>query len=59
MEAQISPSTVKREEFGFMKGTVSYIGEYPVTPQAVQSVVANQALAQELIGNSSKLEMPA
>jgi HlyD family secretion protein len=59
MEAQISPSTVKREEFGFMKGAVSYIGEYPVTPQAVQSVVANQALAQELIGNSSKLEMRA
>src|SRR5262249_4912103 len=42
MEAQISPSTVKREEFGFMKGSVSYIGEYPVTPQAVQAVVANQ-----------------
>jgi len=59
MEAEISPTTVKREEFGFMKGAVSYIGEYPVTPQAVQSVVANQALAQELLGNSAKLEMRA
>jgi HlyD family secretion protein len=59
MEAQISPTTVKREEFGFMKGTISYIGEYPVTPQAVTSVIANQALAQELLGNSAKLEMRA
>jgi HlyD family secretion protein len=59
MEAEISPSTVKREEYGFMKGAVSYIGEYPVTPQAVQSVVANQALAQELLGNAAKLELRA
>jgi HlyD family secretion protein len=59
MEAQVSPSSVKREEFGFMKGAVSYIGEYPVTPQGVQAVVANQALAQELLGNSAKLEMRA
>jgi HlyD family secretion protein len=59
MEAQISPTTVKREEFGFMKGTISYIGEYPVTPQGVAAVIANQSLAQELLGNSSKLEMRA
>jgi HlyD family secretion protein len=59
MEAQVSPSTVKREDYGYMKATIDYVGEYPVTPQAVQSSVANQALAQELIGASAKIEIRA
>lgn len=59
MEAQVSPSTVKREDYGYMKATIAYVGEYPVTPQAVQSSVANQALAQELIGASAKIEVRA
>lgn len=59
MEAQISPSTVKREEHGFMRGTIKSVGEYPVTPQAVQTRVANQSLAQELLGDSAKIEVAA
>jgi HlyD family secretion protein len=59
MEAQVSPSTVKREDYGYMKATIDYVGEYPVTPQAVQSSVANQALANELIGASAKIEVRA
>ncbi len=57
MEAQISPSTVKREEYGFMKGTVRSVGEYPVTPEAVMASVANVALANELLGDSAKIEV--
>lgn len=59
MEAQVAPSTVKREEYGFMRAKITYVGEYPVTPQAVQGVVANQALAQELIGATTKIEVRA
>jgi HlyD family secretion protein len=59
MEAQVAPSTVKREEYGFIRAKVTYVGEYPVTPQAVQTVVANQALAQELIGATTKIEVRA
>jgi HlyD family secretion protein len=59
MEAQISPATVKREEFGFMKGVVKSVGEYPVTPDAAQSIIANATLVQELIGNTAKIEMRA
>jgi len=57
MEAQISPTTIKREEFGFIKGDVVTVGDYAVTPEMVQSVVANSALAKELIGSQSKLEV--
>ena len=59
MEAQISPSTVKREEYGFMKGTVQSVGDYPVTPDAAMSIIANQTLVQELIGSTAKIEMRA
>jgi HlyD family secretion protein len=59
MEAQIVPSTVKREEYGFMRAKVSYVGEYPVTPEGVMSAVANAALAQELLGKVSKIELRA
>ncbi|HEV3140914.1 MAG TPA: NHLP bacteriocin system secretion protein [Vicinamibacterales bacterium] len=59
MEAQISPSTVKREEFGFMKGTVKSVGDYPVTPEAAMGIIANPTLVQELIGSTAKLEMHA
>jgi HlyD family secretion protein len=59
MEAQISPSTVKREEHGFMRGTIKSVGDYPVTPQAVQAKVANQSLVQELVGDSAKIEIGA
>ena len=57
MEAQISPTTIRREEFGFIKGEVQSVGDYAVTPEGVQSVVANSALAKELIGSQSKLEV--
>ncbi len=36
MDAQVSPSTVKREDYGFMTARVTSVGEYPVTPEAVQ-----------------------
>lgn len=59
MDAQVSPSTVKREEYGFMTAKVVSVGQYPVTPEAVQSAVANNALAEELIGNAAKIELRA
>ncbi|MEX2271272.1 MAG: NHLP bacteriocin system secretion protein [Vicinamibacterales bacterium] len=57
MEAQISPSTVRREEYGFLKGKVTTVGDYPVTPEGVMAVVANQTLAKELIGSATKIEV--
>jgi HlyD family secretion protein len=57
MEAQISPTTVRREEYGFLRGTVTNVGDYPVTPEGVMAVVANQALAKELIGSATKIEV--
>jgi HlyD family secretion protein len=57
MDAQVSPSTVKREEYGFMTARVMSVGEYPVTPEAVRAAVANNALADEFIGTTAKIEI--
>ncbi len=59
MEAEIAPSNVKKEEFGFMKGEVQTVGDYPVTPEGALSVIANAALVRELLGKSSKIEVRA
>jgi HlyD family secretion protein len=57
MEAQVSPTTVRREEFGFMKGTIRAVGDYPVTPEGVQAVVRNESIVKELMGSGSKIEI--
>ncbi|MES2708562.1 MAG: NHLP bacteriocin system secretion protein [Verrucomicrobiota bacterium] len=57
MEVRISPSTVKAEEFGFMKGVVRSVSTYPVTPQGIQRTLRNEALAKELTGGSAPLEV--
>jgi HlyD family secretion protein len=59
MEAEIAPTTVKKEEYGFMKAVVGYVGDYPVTPEGAASVVANAALVRELLGQESKIELRA
>ncbi|TYO68382.1 NHLP bacteriocin system secretion protein [Bradyrhizobium hipponense] len=44
MEVRIEPSTVKREEFGTMVGTVESISEFPITPQGMAAVLHNDGL---------------
>lgn len=59
MEAEIAPSTVKKEEYGFMKAVVGYVGDFPVTFEGVASRVANRDLAEELLSSGSKIEVRA
>ena len=44
MEVRIEPSTVKREEFGTMVGTVVTVSEFPITPQGMAAVLHNDSL---------------
>src|SRR5262245_60353415 len=57
MEVHVSPSTVRREEYGFMRGEIQVVGEYPVTEEAVKSVTANDQLAKELLQSGTKIEV--
>jgi HlyD family secretion protein len=44
MEVRLEPSTVKREEFGTLVGTVMSISEFPITPQGLLAELRNDSL---------------
>jgi HlyD family secretion protein len=48
MEVQISPGTVRREEYGYMIGKVAFVAAYPATPAAMMSILGNEALTQSI-----------
>lgn len=50
MEAQIIPASVKAEEFGFMKGDVRTVAEYPSSDADLMRVFQNNALASAVAG---------
>ncbi len=50
MEAQIIPSIINKEEYGFMVGRVISVDEYPATEQSMLQTIGNQELVNELDG---------
>jgi len=57
MEVLISPSTVKAEEYGFIKGEVRDVSDYPVSPQGLMRVLRNEKLIETLTGDSAPIEV--
>ncbi len=49
MRAQISPSTIKREEYGFLNGTVSWVSDYPQDEQTILNLVEDQELVDLIV----------
>jgi HlyD family secretion protein len=48
MDARVSPSTVKREEYGYMRGKVAAVANYPSTAAAIMRHFQNEQLVQTL-----------
>ena len=57
MSVKIYPTTVTKEEYGYMKGTVTKVPEYPVSTESVMNTLGNDSLAQTLTGEGSPLEV--
>jgi HlyD family secretion protein len=57
MAAQVSPSTVKREEYGFMAGRVIGVAPIPSTEEGIQRMLKNRQLVQELTGGGAPFEV--
>jgi HlyD family secretion protein len=53
MELQVSPSTSKREEYGFLIGAVEYVSEFPSTREGMKRVLANDSLVAALSGQGA------
>ena len=57
MEALIVPSTVQPQEFGFMKGKVTYVSDFPVTQKGMVMTVKNDQLVQGLLSMGALFEI--
>lgn len=57
MEALVAPSTVQPQDYGFMKATVTYVSDFPITQQGMQTTVKNGQLVQSLLGMGAPFEV--
>ena len=59
MRIQVSPFTVRQEEFGMMLGTVTFVSNFPATPRGMLRVLKNAQLVSELSGGGAPYEVHA
>ncbi|MES2295978.1 MAG: NHLP bacteriocin system secretion protein [Pseudomonadota bacterium] len=59
MTVQISPSTVKREEYGVMLANVRTVARFPSTSQGMMRVLNNAGLVKELSSQNPPIEVVA
>ena len=57
MEALVVPSTVQPEEYGFIKGKVTYVSDFPITQQGMLTSVKNDQLAKGLLAGGPLFEV--
>ncbi|MBB4807359.1 HlyD family secretion protein [Chryseobacterium defluvii] len=57
MEAFVVPSTVQPQEYGFIKGKVTYISDFPITQQGMMTSVKNDQLAKGLLASGPLFEV--
>lgn len=57
MAVRVSPSTVKREEFGSILGRVTWAAEYPSTSRGMVRLLGNEALVQKLMAEGPPIQV--
>lgn len=57
MEALIVPSTVQPQEYGYMKGKVTYVSDFPITKKGMITSVKNDQLVQGLLRMGALFEV--
>jgi HlyD family secretion protein len=57
MDARVSPSTVKREEYGFMRGKVVFVAGYPATTAALMRRFQNEQFVATLAAHGPVTEV--
>ncbi len=57
MRVRISPSTVKREEYGSMLGKVAWAAEFPSTQRGMIRLLGNEALVQKLMEEGPPIQV--
>jgi HlyD family secretion protein len=57
MPARISPTTVKREEYGFMEGEVTWTSAFPSTSRGMVRLLGNEALVAKLMKEGPPIQV--
>jgi HlyD family secretion protein len=57
MTVRLSPSTVKREEYGFMLGKVTWVAEFPSTSRGMTRLLGNEALVIKLMQQGPPIQV--
>lgn len=57
MEVQISPTNVKREQYGFIVGKVREVSKFPTTIQGMMKMLHNEALVKDLAVGGAPYEV--
>jgi HlyD family secretion protein len=57
MPVQIAPATVKRQEYGFMLGTVEEVAEIPSTSAGMLRILKNNRLVESLMGEGAPFQI--
>jgi HlyD family secretion protein len=57
MTARITPSTVKREEYGFIQGKVVWAAEFPASERGMVRLLGNEALVQRLMAEGPPIQV--
>ena len=59
MDAQISPSNVKREQYGFIRGRVGFAADYPATQESIMRNFENDPLMRAVSAGGPVTEIDA
>lgn len=57
MAVEVSPDSVSREAYGFMRGVVRSVAAFPASTQAMYAVLANDQLIQEFTADGAPIEV--
>jgi HlyD family secretion protein len=57
MAVRVAPSTVRREEFGTLVGTVEWVAEFPATARGMTRLLGNEALVTKLLEQGPPIQI--
>lgn len=57
MRANVSPSTVKREQYGTIVGEVEYVSEFPATREAINRLLNNDELVSSITADGPVIQI--
>lgn len=57
MRAYVYPSTVASEDYGCILGLVTYVSDYPSSPESMKKVLGNSTLVNQMLNAGSLIEV--